>query len=752
MKTPLASRRAFSPGIAALLCLFGAAFAPALFADPLNCDLSGFAAAPGLSASVAGDVLTITWTGAANSELRASYAIDRGQPVVRELAVRAKRGQLFFSKGGWSVLGRDLTPEFTVQTGHRRIDYAGLAPLRLLGVDITSKAVIEREAWVSFWDAPFVIPGDPKRNPGLPRLPSEVQRAAGTFTTTSCDVKTDGARIEVDFPGLSMGIFSGGIRFTHYRGTNLLRVEAIAKTDKNLVAYKYAVDFKGLSTAVLPRVRWIDTGGNQQEYQFGGARHDGPVTVRAKNRVMVAEGPSGSIAVFPPPTVFFPAREVDTNLGYVWYRKDSDTQYAMGVKQADHEDDPRFLQNFAVYNAPPGTMQRMATYFYLSPGDGEAARAAVMAFTNNDTFKAIPGYKIFVNHFHLQFTDRLRDTGSLDTQLPDLAAMKALGLNIIGLSDFHADQLRQGDPGPLRFADQHDYFEGARRASDKDFLVLPWEEPSTYFGGHTNLINPRPLYYSKVRRPGQPFTEQDPKYGTVYHVGNAEDVVRMMDAADAYWYTAHPRTKSSAGYPDAYWDKFFAKSDRYLGVAFKAGMGMDLSDKQLADWRVFGALDQMNNMYADTNLLPKVVIADVDTYQKWPHDDLFPGFSVNYLKLDQVPGPDEDWSPILKVLRKGDFFVTTGEVFIRNYSVQGTGSQRTIVADVDWTFPLEFVEVAWGDGKTTGRQVIRATDTDAMGTRHFEIPFDATGKKWVRFAVWDSAVNGAFVQPVWIQR
>jgi len=25
---------------------------------------------------------------------------------------------------------------------------------------------------------------------------------------------------------------------------------------------------------------------------------------------------------------------------------------------------------------------------------------------------------------------------------------------------------------------------------------------------------------------------------------------------------------------------------------------------------------------------------------------------------------------------------------------------------------------------------------------------DLTGKKWVRFAAWDSAVNGAFTQPV----
>jgi len=27
---------------------------------------------------------------------------------------------------------------------------------------------------------------------------------------------------------------------------------------------------------------------------------------------------------------------------------------------------------------------------------------------------------------------------------------------------------------------------------------------------------------------------------------------------------------------------------------------------------------------------------------------------------------------------------------------------------------------------------------------------DATGKAWVRMSVWDSAGNGAFVQPVWL--
>jgi hypothetical protein len=723
---------------AALLCL------PSAIADPLACSLAEYHAIPGLTATVERDELTVTWQGADHTELRVRYTIDHAAPLIRELAVRP-------AGGAWAVLGQDVSPDFRVQTGRRRIDFTGLRPLKELGIDTNSRAVIDREAWVSFWDAPFVVPGDPRRNVDLPRTPDEIQRATATFATTSCAVKTDGARLEVSFPGLTLGIFSGGLRFTHYRGTNLLRVEAIARTDRNMVAYKYDAGLRGFSTDRLPRLHWIDTGGNPQQYRFGGARNDGPVALRAKNRVLVAEGARGAIAVFPPPTVFFPAREVDTNLGYVWYRKDDARGFGLGVKQADHEDDPRYLQNFALYNAPPGTLQRMATYFYLGAGDATATREAVLAFTHHDTFAPLPGYKVFVNHFHLQFTDRLRAAGSLDGQIPDLAAMKALGINIVGLSDFHADKLRQTDTGAGRFADQRDYFEACRRASDVDFLVAPWEEPSAFFGGHYNLMNPRPVFFSKLRQPGQPWSEQDATYGKVYHVGSADDVQRMLEAEDAYWYTAHPRTKSSAGYPDAYQDKPFTRSDRYLGLAFKPGMGMDLSEPRLAEWRTFGALDQLNNLYAGTGLRPKLLIGDVDTYQKWPHDDLFPGFVANYVQLDRVPGPDESWTPVLHALRDGKFFVTTGEIHIRNYAVKGAGAERTVEADVDWTFPLEFVEVVWGDGETVGREIVRATDQPPNGTRHFSIPFNASGQKWVRFAVWDSAVNGAFVQPLWLE-
>ena len=62
--------------------------------------------------------------------------------------------------------------------------------------------------------------------------------------------------------------------------------------------------------------------------------------------------------------------------------------------------------------------------------------------------------------------------------------------------------------------------------------------------------------------------------------------------------------------------------------------------------------------------------------------------------------------------------------------------------------PLEFVEVVWGDGVKVDRTMIPAPDQPPFGSHRFRIPFDPSGKKWVRFSVWDAAGNGAFTQPV----
>jgi hypothetical protein len=712
----------------------------------LQCDLSAYHSMPGLTATVADD-LVVTWRGERDAELRARYGIDNGQPLVRDLAVRR-------SGAAWASIGANLTPEYHIVSGVRRMSTQQADPLRAAGVELTPE-VVDKNRWYAFWDAPLFIPASPpagrgaSRTLGPPRTAAEIRRATASFNSPSCSVRTDGVSLEVTFPGLTMGIFAGDLRFTAYRGTNLIRMDAVASTSEPWVAYKYDGGLSGFSTRSTPHVTWRDTGGHDQRYAFGGVTNETMVPLKASNRVLVAVGKGGSLGAFPPPHTFFFTREVDANLGYVWYRQDAEGHFAFGIRQAEREEVAQYAENFALFNAPPGTLQRMGVYFYASPESAAATRQAVLAFTHNDRFKPVEGFKTMVNHFHLRFTERVRASGSFDTPIQDIAAMKALGLNIVGLSDFHGD-LHANDPGPVRFADQKDYREATRRASDADFLVTPWEEPSAYFGGHYNIIFPKNVYWSKVRRPEQPFLERDPAFGKVYHTGSAEDVQRMMDAEGAYWYHAHPRTKGTTGYPDLIVDKPWLKDDRYLGLAFKPGMGMDLSETRLCEWRCFDAMDWLNNQYAGSGIKPKLVIADIDTYQKGPEDDLYPNFPVNYLKLARVPGPDEDWSPVLESLRSGSFFVTTGEILIKSYAVTGTGDRRTISADIEWTFPLSFVEVVWGDGARVDREVISATEWPAFGEKHLRIPFDARGRKWVRFAVWDSAGNGAFVQPQWL--
>ena len=79
---------------------------------------------------------------------------------------------------------------------------------------------------------------------------------------------------------------------------------------------------------------WRDTSQVWQEYDFGGEANKEPVNLRARNRLEILDAGAGSLAVLPPPHKFFFARENEVNLGYVYYRKDSDSSFSLGVDAA----------------------------------------------------------------------------------------------------------------------------------------------------------------------------------------------------------------------------------------------------------------------------------------------------------------------------------------------------------------------------------------------------------------------------------
>ena len=163
--------------------------------------------------------------------------------------------------------------------------------------------------------------------------------------------------------------------------------------------------------------------------------------------------------------------------------------------------------------------------------------------------------------------------------------------------------------------------------------------------------------------------------------------------------------------------------------------------------RCFGVIDDMNNWVADKPIPLKNILSISEVRHQQPGDEIYSSSPVTYVKLDRLPPPDI-LAPVIDALMRGDSFVTSGEVLIPSYRLTGTGAQRTIVADVEWTFPLDFVEVISGDGLRTDRQVIATKDLAPAGKKRFEIPFPVDGKKWVRFAAWDCAGNGAMSQPL----
>ena len=120
-------------------------------AAPLTCNLTQYKASTGLTTALEGDLLTVSWNGQGTSQLRARFAIDRGTPTIRDLSVRRGGGE-------WAMLGQNLTPEYQVTTGIRRMSNDQANAFSSLGIDVTQE-VIDKNRWYAFWDAPFSIPG-----------------------------------------------------------------------------------------------------------------------------------------------------------------------------------------------------------------------------------------------------------------------------------------------------------------------------------------------------------------------------------------------------------------------------------------------------------------------------------------------------------------------------------------------------------------------------------------------------------------
>ena len=276
----------------------------------------------------------------------------------------------------------------------------------------------------------------------------------------------------------------------------------MAKTQEPSVAYIYKAGLKGFPIKDDTTLAWRDTAQHWQEDAF---------RRRAEYRAGELAGaqPAGdsgcgsrSLAVFPPPHKFFFARENEVNLGFVYYRKDDDHSFSLGIMWPERGEgyhpwgatDAEWKRRVGVSRGRMGqlcpvqragrTLQRMAVYYYLSTKSAVPTQEAVLAYTHDDVFKPLPGFKL-AGHFHLDFNEtapRPRHSGlSADRGLASSALWESILFTWAISTTIPIPKI----PGQKRFKEEKVYFEGAQRVSDKRLLG--------HAGGRAERVLRRPL-------------------------------------------------------------------------------------------------------------------------------------------------------------------------------------------------------------------------------------------------------------------
>ena len=597
-----------------------------------------------------------------------------------------------------------------------------------------------RDGWEIFFDR-------------VPTRPYSVEK--GYLIPESVNVSTEGGRATIEIEGLSSTNFAGSLAFILYHDSPFVHMEARVSTERPATAFLYHVGLAKPETEGH-HVEWFDAHDNP---------HIDPIlnstasVYKTRYRSLALSNTNGSLVISPFPHQYLYPLDFADNYGYNWAGAeylDMIDGFAFGVRQPPMGD-RRFVP---WVNAQPSSVQKLGVLLFLSEQSGLDNLEIVKRYTRSDSFKALEGYKTLSSHYHhehsMDFINMQQEQNTIGIPAgledPDFVNFfKRMGVDMVHMAEFHFGRT-PGTETDQRLAElkvMHDEF---ARLSGDDFLLIPGEEPNVHLNSHWLSMFPKPVYWVLNQNQGQPFVQDIPGYGTVYHVGSADDVLNLLEQEDGLAWTAHPRVKGSTGFPDGYNDQDFFLSEHFLGGAWKA-MPADYS-REMLGWRVLDLEDDMANWGAR-----KYILGEVDIFKIYEDYELFGTMNINYLRLDKIPDYEDGWQPVVDALANGKFFVTTGEVLIVDFSVEGMESGETInknesaklIADLEWTYPLSYMEIISGDGTTIYRDRIDLSHTTEFNSETIDRNVDLSNRSWVRIEVWDIARNGAFTQPVWIE-
>ena len=652
-----------------------------------------------ITVAMTAESITVRWPDEASRTWSAEFSLNTERPLITSIGMAS------------AAVVRDAYPQYWVNTGKRR----------------------GRAGFDEFFD----YPGS---------HPEGTRRFEGAFRPVRAKVRSIGNRVEVLFEGLKLGIFEGGIAYTFYPGSRLIYQEAVVSTQEPATAYLYDTGLRLAAPAsgvrpgrreVVSPVTYYDTEGKlRTEMTSGPDRRPAYVRYRA----IAAQMGSGSLAVFPPPHTYIAPRDYTTNMGYVWFHgwagRTGRGELGLGVR---HPLDDGAGLYYPWINAPPSSVQRLGLFYLVSDRTPEAALEDVLRFTNRDRFPALPGYKTLTSHWHWGYTIQALNQGE-NWVPPFTQVLKDMGINVAITCDFHGDGHPQ-DLTDVRLQELEAYYRMCRRQSDSQFLLIPSEEANVILGGHWTVTFPKPVYWFMGRKTEGPLQRTHAKYGTVYHVSSADDILAMVQREHGLLYQAHPRTKDSFGYPDKVRETNFFSDPGFLGAGWKA-MPADRSQIRQGI-RALNLLNDMSNWNA-----PKRLLAETDMFAIDHTSELYAHMNANYVRIGDLPDFDH-YGRMLDAVSRGDYFISMGEVLLPEIEIAKTPSTMiTATARVKWTFPLAFGEIVWGDGKETFTKTFDLSETGPFGNQTFKWTTEAKNWQWARIAVWDVAGNGAFVNPV----
>ncbi|PWS26618.1 hypothetical protein DHW03_17805 [Pedobacter yonginense] len=653
-------------------------------------------------------LITVTWPTGQKTIGKMILDLDQDKPLFNRI--------LLNQNGDFKVVARNLDPAFILRVGKRTLSASS-------------------GGWDVFFD----------KVPSKPYTTNLIK-----FDKRKASVETNGSRTIIKISQLQSQSFSGDLEITLFNGSPLFNVAAVVSTTADSTAILYDAGLTS-KTDVWGSIAWSDV---KKKIQFAKpSLTDESKNLEVKYRTVIGENEGGSLALFPAPHQYFYPLDEAFNLKFTWYGShylNLVPGFGIGIRQ-DPLGDKRYVPWF---NAKPNTKQRLNFFCLISTKKAEATLNEVKQFTHNDTYAPLQGYKTMASHFHNEFISDVALSGKPVPEKPEFVeVLKNAGLNIVKLAEFHGPGHPKG-PDSTRLKELNSLFEQTRRLSDPNFLLLPGEEANNFYGGHWLALFPKPIYWIMSRKDNTPFQVNDSKYGEVYHVGNQDEMLKLLEQEKGLAWVAHARTKASTGYPDRYKDEAFFKSDTYMGAAWKA-IPADLSLPTLSK-RVLDLMDDMANWG-----LKKHVISEADIFTITEQNEMYAHLNVNYLQMDKLPRYEDGWQPVLDVIKNGRFFVSTGEVLIPKFNINGKPAgtvlklnplaKAMVNIELNWTFPLNYLEIISGDGNKVYRERISLNQTQAFGKQNFSLPINLKGKTWVRVEAWDIAANGAFTQMVWLE-